>query len=298
MPSLEKLHLTYNHISAGSMERVCSQFSLLTNLRMLFLSYNALGNSSNASKSSSSPKSPVALPCLYLDSGFSFCQQLTVLHLHHCTLGESGTCLLLESAVSQKLILLESLRIDHNGVQPNSARFMDALIRTIRALKRINQLWFRQVGLHFIEKGGIDYQKQDDASIPTSTSGMSDSNARRIIEELLKCEGMSFNSTSIDDDVLVELAIAFKHLPPPRDWNHPYRDKTFLEVCKKMFSMTIDLAESGSIKEIYESNIILHEQIGQGGFGTVHKVKCVFCSSKNLEALDLMLLSRELGFMP
>lgn len=287
MPSLEKLHLTYNHISAGSMDRVCSQFSLLTNLRMLFLSYNALGNSSNASKPSSlenssnasklstSQKSPVAQPCLYLDSGFSFCQQLTVLHIHHCTLGESGTCLLLESAVSQKLTLLESLRIDHNGVQPNSARFMNALIGTIGALKRINQLWFRQVGLHFIEKSGIDYQKQVEASIPISTSGMDDSNARRIIEELLKCEGMSFDSTSIDDDVLVKLAIAFKHLPTPRDWNHPYRDTTFLEVCKKMFFMTIDLAESGSIKEIYESNIILHEQIGQGGFGTVHKVKCV-----------------------
>ena len=248
---------------------------------MLFLSYNSLGNSSSTSKLAHSHKSPVAQSCHYLDSGFSFCRQLTVLHIHHCTLGESGTCLLLDGAVSQKLTLLESLRIDHNGVQPNSARFIDALVGAIGALKRINQLWFRQVGLHFIEKSGIDHQKRLvadaalEASIPASTSGMNDSNARKIIEELLKCERMSFDSASIDDDVLVALAIAFKDLPAPRDWTLPFRDKTYLEICRTMFSMTIDLAESGSIKEIYESNIILHEKIGQGGFGTVYKVQAV-----------------------
>jgi hypothetical protein len=264
MPSLEKLHLTYNHISAGSMERVCSQFSHLTNLRMLFLSYNALGNSSSSYN--------VAQSCLYLDSGVSFCQQLAVLHVHHCTLGEYGTCFLLESAVSHKLTLLQSLRIDHNGVQPNSARFIAALLVAIGALKRVNQLWFRQVGLHFTEKSGIDYQKLDEACIPTSTSGMNDRNARTIIGALLMCDSMTLDTSSIDDDILIALALAFKSLPAPRDWAHPYREKTFLSICKTMFSMTIDLAESGSIKEIYESNIILHEKIGQGGFGTVFKV--------------------------
>ncbi len=269
MPSLERLHLTYNHISSGSMMRVCSQFSLLTNLRMLFLSYNALGNSSSAAKASHLlPK-----PCDYLDSGLSFCQQLTHLAVHHCTLGESGSCYLLENAVSQKLTLLESLRIDHNGVQPNSERFMNALVGAIGALKRIKQLWFRQVGLHFIDKNGIDYQKQPAALIPSSTSGMNGANARKIIEELLKCEQMSLSSESIDDDVLVALAIAIKQLPAPRDWTLPYRpDTTYLDLCQTMFSMPIDLAESGSIKEIYESNVILHEKIGQGGFGTVFKV--------------------------
>jgi hypothetical protein len=271
MPSLEKLHLTYNHISAGSMERVCSQFSHLTNLRMLFLSYNALGNSSNTSKPQRSPKSSVFQS--YLDSGLSFCRQLVVLHVHHCTLGESGTCFLLESAVSHKLTLLQSLRIDHNGVQPNSARFIAALLVAIGALKRVNQLWFRQVGLHFIEKSGVEYHTLDEACIPTSTSGMNDSNARAIIEELMTCERMTLDSASIDDDVLIALAITFQNLPTPRDWASVYREKTFLTISQTMFSMTIDLAESGSIKEIYESNIILHDKIGQGGFGTVYKVK-------------------------
>lgn len=273
MPSLEKLHLTYNHISAGSMERVCSQFSHLTNLRMLFLSYNALGNSSNASKPQQSPKSSVFRS--YLDSGLSFCQQLVVLHVHHCTLGESGTCHLLESTVSKKLTLLQSLRIDHNGVQPNSPRFMEALVIAIRALKLVNQLWFRQVGLHFIEKSGADHQTLDESCIPTSTSGMNDRNARAIIDELMTCERMSLDSASIDDDSLIALAIAFQKLPTPRDWASVYREKTFFSISQTMFSMTIDLAESGSIKEIYESNIILHDKIGQGGFGTVFKVKSV-----------------------
>lgn len=274
MPSLQKLHLTYNHISSGSMERVCAQFRHLTKLSMLFLSYNALGNSSSEAKAlkssnTASSKSSSIQSSRYLDEGLSFCQQLTVLHLHHCTLGESGTCLLLESAVTQRLTILESLRIDHNGVQPNSARFLAALQSAIGALQRINQLWFRQVGLHFIDKNGS--HKLDEACIPSSTSGMNASNARRVLEQFLKCERMRLDSRCIDDDVFVTLAIAFSSTP--RDWNIKYHDKTFHEISERMFSMTIDLAESGSIKEIYESNIILHEQIGQGGFGTVHKVQ-------------------------
>ena len=270
MPSLEKLHLTYNHISSGSMERVCAQFSLLTNLRMLFLSYNALGNSSNTSKlQTSSSKSPVApKSSRYLNSGLAFCHHLTILHMHHCTLGESGTCFLLESAVSQQLTSLESLRIDHNGVQPNSQNFLKALVAAIGALKHIQQLWFRQVGLHFTDKCG----RLDESSIPISTSGMNDFTARKILEELLKCERMRFDSTGIDDNALATLAIEFNKLPAPRDWNLKYHDVSYLEISQKMFSITIDLAESGSIKEIYDSNIILHESIGQGGFGTVFKV--------------------------
>jgi hypothetical protein len=273
MPNLEKLHLTYNHISAGSMARVCAQFSQLTKLSMLFLSYNALGNSSDEARAlskSQSLKSPAPQSSLYLDNSLSFCLQLTVLHIHHCTLGESGTCFLLENAVYQKLTCLESLRIDHNGVQPNSRRFLNALIGAIGALKHVEQFWFRQVGLHFIEKSGLD--RLDESSIPTSSSGMNAANARIILEEFLKCERMRFDSRSIDDDVFVTLAIAFNRISAPRDWNCTHDDKTFLEISEKMFSMTIDLAESGSIKEIYESNIILHEKIGQGGFGTVHKV--------------------------
>jgi hypothetical protein len=271
MPSLEKLHLTYNHISSGSMERVCAQFSLLTNLRFLFLSYNSLGNSSKVSKS----KSHTLTSCDYLNSGVSFCSHLTVLHLHHCTLGESGVCVLLESAVSQSLVRLESLRIDHNGVQPNSTNFVNALVRAIRALKCICQLWFRQVGLHFIEKSGSCSIKLDEAFVPISTSGMNDHSARAILEELLKCERMTFDSRSIDDDVLAALAVAFHHrgLVAPLDWNLPYHQRTFFDLSKTMFSRTIDLATSGSIKEIFESNIILHERIGQGGFGTVYKVR-------------------------
>jgi hypothetical protein len=276
MPALEKLHLTYNHISSGSMERVCAQFCYLTKLSMLFLSYNALGNSSSAAKASklaSTSKSSLLQSSRYLDDSVSFCQQLTVLHLHHCTLGESGTCLLLESAVTQKLTCLESLRIDHNGVQPNSSRFLAALLRAIGSLKRISQLWFRQVGLHFVEESATC--RLDEACIPTSSSGMNASNARRIVEQFLKCERMCFDSRSIDDDVFVTLAIAISSASC--DWNSKFRDKTYFEISEKMFSMTIDLAESGSIKEIYESNIILHEQIGQGGFGTVHKVRFRVC---------------------
>jgi hypothetical protein len=303
MPSLEKLHLTYNHISSGSMDRVCAQFCHLTKLSMLFLSYNALGNSSSEAKVLKSPKSHSSKSASiqssrYLDDGVSYCQQLTVLHLHHCTLGESGTCLLLESAVTQKLTCLESLRIDHNGVQPNSARFLAALLCAIGALKRINQLWFRQVGLHFVEKN--DMHRLDEACIPISTSGMNAANARRIIEECLKCKGMCFDSRSIDDDVFVTLAVAFSSTP--RDWNSIYHDKTFYEISEKMFSMTIDLAESGSIKEIYESNIILHEQIGQGGFGTVHKVIFVMFSMtyflKDVKASHLIRFIRLRGSTP
>jgi hypothetical protein len=262
------------------MERVCAQFSLLTNLRMLFLSYNALGNSSNTSKlPTSSSKSPVApRSSRYLNSGLAFCHHLTVLHMHHCTLGESGTCFLLESAVSQQLTSLQSLRIDHNGVQPNSERFLKALVAAIGALKHIHQLWFRQVGLHFTDKCG----RLEESSIPVSTSGMNDFTARKILEELLKCERMVFDLTgiderveafiAIDDNALATLAIEFGKLPAPRDWNLKYHDVSYLEISQKMFSITFDLAESGSIKEINESNIILHEPIGQGAFGTVFKV--------------------------
>jgi hypothetical protein len=169
---------------------------------------------------------------------------------------------------------LESLRIDHNGVRPNSERFLGALIRAICALKRIHQLWFRQVGSHFIEKNGI--YTLDEASIPTSTSGMNAANARKILEEFLKGERMCFDSTSIDDDVLVTLAIAFGSTS--RDWNSKYHHKTYREISEKMFSMAVDFAESGSIKKIDESDIILHELIGQGGVGTVYKVLFVLHS--------------------
>ena len=287
MSSLERLHLTYNHISAGSMERVCSQFYLLTNLRMLFLSYNALGNSSSVSKSLHASKSTLSSSGRYLDSGIAFCQRLTHLHVHHCTLGESGVCLLLDSAVSQKLTCLESLRIDHNGVQPNSQKFLGALVGAICALKAtLRQLWFRQVGLHFVEKSGFDHYKFDDTPPSASTSGMNDSVARTVLEELVKCERMTFDSTSIDDDILVALAIAFSSLAAPRDWNLKYRERTYLEISKDMFSLTNDWATAGSIKEIFESNIVLHDQIGQGGFGTVYKVCCLLHFSYSSRPLN------------
>jgi len=110
---------------------------------------------------------------------------------------------------------------------------------------------------------------------------MNDSVARTMLEELVKCERMTFDSTSIDDDILVALAIAFSSLAAPRDWNLKYRERTYLEISKDMFSLTNDWATAGSIKEIFESNIVLHEQIGQGGFGTVYKATWIHAQEPN-----------------
>jgi hypothetical protein len=215
---LEELYLTNNYITGVIMKRLAPSLEKLTCLRKLFLQQNDLGLEG----------------AVALKSSFRSMASLTVLTLDYCVLRAEG---LLEIAHGlQHLTLMETLRINHNGLGLMRVREEASVQNVCKVLA--------------VSLSGMKHLKK----VELAQSGFGSEDAMTIAQALLKA-----NSTADVDDKKVKEVLKYLrkekfHLAQLEAQRCDFDD----EETQPMRCM---------LSEVYSHNIIRHQPINKNQCG-------------------------------
>jgi Ran GTPase-activating protein (RanGAP) involved in mRNA processing and transport len=220
LSQLEELYLTNNYITGVIMQRLAPSLEKLTCLRKLFLQQNDLGKQGAKA----------------LRKSFAHMTTITLLTLDYCVLRAEG---LYEIACGlQHLTLLETLRINHNGLGlikvPEESEFSDQAV-----CKQLADSLSRMTHLKKVELAQSGFGSEDSMTIALA---------------LLKA-----NSVVEVDDKKIKLVLGL------------LRNEEMLQAEEASKSNTFDDEESQPMRcmlsEVYSHNIVRHQPINKNQCG-------------------------------